>query len=106
MFQLSKDEFDNWKSQFVTSNADTMRLRRPPNAFSEQGVAMLSAILKSEKAIKISIQIINAFVSMRKFILTNAQIFQRLKSLEKKQIETDKKFSDLFNAMESKASPR
>ena len=48
MFQLSKEEFENWRSQFVTSNSDKMGLRRPPYAFTEQGVSMLSSILKSE----------------------------------------------------------
>ncbi len=51
-FQLNSEEFENWKSQFVTSNADKMGLRRPPYAFTEQGVAMLSAILKRIKAIR------------------------------------------------------
>ena len=61
MFQLDEIEFKNWRSQFVTSNSDKMGLRRPPYAFTEQGVAMLSAVLKSETAIKVSIQIMNAF---------------------------------------------
>jgi hypothetical protein len=67
-FQLNSEEFENWKSQFVTSNADKMGLRRPPYAFTEQGVAMLSAILKSETAITVSIQIMKAFVEMRHYV--------------------------------------
>lgn len=73
-----------------------------PYAFTEQGVAMLSAVLKSETAVKMSIQIINAFVTMRRFLLSNAQVFQRLDSLEIKQIETDKKLNHVLNAIESR----
>ena len=64
MFQLTKEEFNNWRSQFVTSKGDRIGLRRPPYAFTEQGVAMLSGILKSDIAVNTSIMIINAFVSM------------------------------------------
>ena len=101
-FQLNDDEFSNWKSQIVMSNEDRMGLRRPPYAFTEQGVAMLSAVLRSETAIKVSIQIINAFVTMRRFIAANAQIFQRLDMLEIKQLETDNKIDHVLNAIESK----
>ena len=68
MFQLESEEFRNWKSQFVTSNADKMGLRRPPYAFTEQGVAMLSAIFRSEVAVHTSIKIISAFGKFRKLI--------------------------------------
>ena len=78
MFQLTEKEFTNWKSQFVTSNSDKMGLRRPPFAFTEQGVAMLSAVLKSETAIQVSIQIMNAFVSMRHFLQNNMQLFNEI----------------------------
>ena len=66
MFQLSKTEFQIWKSQIVTSNSDKMGLRRPPYAFTEQGVAMLSGILNSDVAIDTNIKIIRAFVSLRR----------------------------------------
>ena len=107
MFQLSDAEFENWRSQFVTSNSDKMGLRRPPYAFTEQGVAMLSAVLKSETAIKASVQIITVFVKMRHFFTANAQLFQRLDFMEKHQIEsdvhqkeTDKKVDELFSLMD------
>ena len=86
-FQLNDEEFTNWKSQIVMSNEDRMGLRRPPYAFTEQGVAMLSAVLRSVTAVKVSIQIINAFVAMRRFIGSNAQVFQRLDALEIKQLK-------------------
>lgn len=86
MFQLSKEEFDNWKSQIVTSNMMSqseiesfkMAVRRAPYAFTEQGVAQLSAVLKSDTAIEVSIRIMDAFVAMRRFISTNAEMLQRI----------------------------
>ncbi|NOR85155.1 ORF6N domain-containing protein, partial [archaeon] len=105
-FQLNDEEFSNWISQIVMSNEDKMGLRRHPYVFTEQGVAMLSAVLRSKTAIKVSINIINAFVSMRKFISKNAEIFTRLDIVERKQleyqIETDNNFERVFNAIENK----
>ncbi len=92
---------DNLRFQNGTSSDHGGR-RYLPYAFTEQGVAMLSAVLKSETAVKISIQIINAFVAMRRFIGANAQVFQRLDTLEIKQLETDKKMERVLNAIESK----
>lgn len=103
-FQLSKEELDNLKSQFATSRWGGRRYL--PYAFTEQGVAMLSAVLRSDTAVNVSIQIMNAFVNMRKFITANAQVFQRIDSLEKKQlehkIESDEKFEKIFKAIEEK----
>jgi len=72
-----------------------------PYAFTEQGVAMLSAVLKSKTAINTSIMIINAFVEMRRYLFQNAQLFQRIDKLEIKQLETNKKFEQLFDALET-----
>lgn len=106
MFQLIKDELDNWRSQFVTSNREKMGLRKLSYAFTEQGVAMLSGVLRSETAVKMSIQIINTFVEMRRFLVNNASLFQRIETVEKKQLkhkmETDEKFKKVFDAMQSK----
>jgi len=101
MFQITDDEFNRLRSQIVTSNQRGGR-RYLPYAFTEQGVAMLSAVLRSETAVKISVQIIKAFVAMRRFIAANARIFQRLDTLEIKQIDTDKKIDKVLNAIESK----
>ena len=73
-----------------------------PNVFTEQGVAMLSAVLRSKIAVQISIQIINAFVEMRKFIANHYGLLQRMDGIERKQIETDQKFEQVFKALESK----
>lgn len=107
MFQLTAVEVEYWKSQIVTSNREKMGLRKLPNAFTEQGVAMLAGVLNSQTAIKISIQIINAFVAMRRFIAANAQVFHRLDVIERKQIEykaeTDHKFEKILNAIEERS---
>ncbi len=107
MFQLTDEEFAFLRSQNATLETGRGRHRKYlPYVFTEQGVAMLSAVLRSKTAVKISIQIIKAFVVMRKFITTNAQIFHRLDAVEQKQLEhkteTDEKFDRIFNAIESK----
>ncbi|KIM11785.1 MAG: DNA-binding protein [Sulfurovum sp. FS08-3] len=106
MFQLSQEEFENWRSQFVTSNSDKMGLRRPPYAFTEQGVSMLSAVLKSTVAVDISVKIIRAFVEMRKIIGSNSLLFAKMEALEKRQItyelKTDEKIEQILNALEEK----
>ena len=106
-FQLEKDEFENWKSQFATSNSDKMGLRKLPFAFSEQGVAMLSAVLHSEKAIRVSIDIMKAFVAMRHYMMLNGGFVNRLSNVEakvlehdRKNVEFDHKIDTLFEAMD------
>ncbi len=74
-----------------------------PYAFTEQGVSMLSAVLKSKTAIIVSIKIIDAFVSMRKFLSQNAGLFQRMEKMEEKQIQHDKNFSQIFRALDDKS---
>lgn len=104
-FQLSKEE----RSQLVTNCDRFLSLKHSsvnPYAFTEQGVAMLSAVLKSETAVRTSIRIIEAFVAMRNFLMNNAAIFQRLERLEVKQFEVDKKFEDLFDRFNSQSEER
>ena len=105
-FQLTENE----KNELVANCDRFHNLKHStvnPYAFTEQGVAMLSAVLNSKIAINTSIKIMNAFVEMRSFLIQNAQIFQRLESLENKQLEhvkdSDKKFNLLFDALESKS---
>ena len=99
-FQLTKNE----KKELV-ANCDRFEALKHstslPYAFTEQGVSMLSAVLKSETAIKVSIQIMDAFVGMRKFIAGNAGIFQRLDNVEQKQLITDTKLDKVFAALET-----
>ena len=107
MFTINDDEFVSLRSQFVTSNKTAGRggRRYLPNVFTEQGVAMLSAVLKSATAIQISIKVIDAFVEMRHFISENLRISERIDRVEKKQVEyesnSDKKFDVLFKALEN-----
>jgi hypothetical protein len=101
MFQLTANEVESLRSQIATSNQRGGR-RYLPYVFTEQGVSMLSAVLRSETAVKVSIRIMNAFVSMRRFITANAQVFERMATLEVKQIETDKKIDKVLNAIESR----
>ena len=105
-FQLTKEEFENWKSQFVTSNLDKMGLRKIPYAFTEQGVAILSSVLRSDISIQVSIQIMKAFVSMLHSFLTNQEIHSRISSIEFKQQFTDEKVNQLFKALEKNELPK
>ncbi len=101
MFQLTEEEFEILRSQLVTSKKHGGR-RYLPFVFTEQGVAMLATVLRSKIAIQASIQIMDAFVQMRKFLTLNAEIFNRLETVEQKQIKTDKKVSKVLNALEDK----
>jgi hypothetical protein len=100
-FLMNNTEVTKWRSQIVMSNRVKIGLRWKPYVFTEQGVAMLSAVLKSSIAVEISIRIMKAFIEMRKFIQANGQIFQRLDRVEVKLLENDQKFDKLFNALES-----
>jgi len=101
MFTINDAEFASLRSQIVTSNGRGGR-RYLPNVFTEQGVAMLSAVLKSETAINVSIRIIDAFIEMKHIISENAQLFKRVDTLEIKQIETDNKIEKVLTALENK----
>jgi len=101
-FQLNENEVISLRCQFVTLDNRRGKHRKfLPYVFAEQGVAMLSAVLRSETAIKVSLQIMTAFIEMRKIIQSNGYLFQRLDNLEVKQIETDKKVEKILEAMDS-----
>jgi hypothetical protein len=97
MFDLSKQEFKNWRSQFVTSNSDKMGLRYPPMAFTEQGVAMLSSVLRSEQAINVNIQIMRAFVRLRHFVIEHAELKREVEALRK---QTEERFEIVFTVLD------
>ncbi|MBI2576048.1 ORF6N domain-containing protein [Candidatus Woesearchaeota archaeon] len=101
MFQLADSEVDFLVSQNAIPSKKHLG-GHLPYAFTEQGVANLSSVLTNDKAIEVNIQIMRAFVSMRKFISSNAQIFQRLDVVERKQIDHDKKFDEVFDAIQSR----
>lgn len=96
MFELSAEEFENWRSQFVTSNADKIGLRHKPMAFTEQGVAMLSSVLRSKRAIQLNIQIMRAFTQLRQMLLTNKELKRKIEDMEEKYNE---QFNIVFEAI-------
>lgn len=102
-FQLTEEEIENLRSQFVTSSLDKENhggRRYLPYVFTEQGIAMLSGLLKNDIAVQVSINIMNAFVEMRKFLISNGQVFERLTNIEYKVLEHDKKFDEVFNQLQ------
>jgi len=105
MFQLTKKEFEHWWSQIATSKADMKGLRYKTYAFTEQGVSMLSSVLRSKKAIEINIFIVRAFVSMRKFLKHNDDLFKKINVVESKVLEHDNKIAKLFDILEKQNLP-
>ncbi|RXZ28640.1 ORF6N domain-containing protein [Fusobacterium necrophorum] len=98
-FQLTKEEYEFLRCQNVTSKKESGSggRRYMPYVFTEQGIAMLSTVLKSEVATNVSVNIMRAFVEMRKFLLSNQELFARLDRVELKQLETDKKLEEVFH---------
>jgi hypothetical protein len=94
MFRLSKDEFDNLRSHFATSSWGGHRY--PPRAFTEQGVAMLSSVLRSRRAVQVNVEIMRAFVQLRRWLAGNAELARRLDELEGKY---DEQFRVVFQAI-------
>ena len=111
MFQLNDNEYSFLRSQIVTSKTETRGGRQYlPYAFTEQGCAMLSSVLRSETAIQVSIKIMDAFVAMRHFLQNNAQVFAELKAIRQHQIDTDlhlkesdRRIDELFDRMDKYA---
>jgi hypothetical protein len=105
MFQLSEEEKNElvaFCDRFKTMKHSSVK----PFAFTEQGVAMLSSVLRSDTAVQVSIKIMDVFVEMRKFMLANAQIFQRLTNVEKKILESDLKFERIFKSLEERSTDK
>ncbi|MEO8313893.1 MAG: ORF6N domain-containing protein [Pseudomonadota bacterium] len=97
MFQLSDSEFKIWKSQIVTSkSAAIMGLRKRPYAFTEHGVAMLSSVLRSKRAISVNIEIMRAFSRLREVLSTHKDLARQLAALESKY---DRQFKVVFDAI-------
>ena len=105
-FSLNLNEFRNLKSQFVTSSLDGKNeyggRRKLPIVFTEQGIAMLSGLLRNDIAVQVSINIMNAFVKMRHFLNENGKVFERMTSMEYKLLEHDKKFDIVFDKSQEK----
>jgi hypothetical protein len=100
MFQLSKDELENWRSQIVMSNsALNMGLRRPPYAFTELGVAMLSSVLRSDRAVKMNILIMRAFVRLREILATHKDVARAIEDLRRKQAEQGEQITAIIDTI-------
>ena len=97
MFELSKSELTNWRSQFATSNRDKIGLRYRPMVFTEQGVAMLSSVLCSKSAIQVNIQIMRAFTKMRQMIFDNVELRKEIENLK---ADVDGKFQVVFETLD------
>ncbi len=96
MFQLTNEEMENWKSQIVISNKERMGLRKRPYAFTENGVAMLSSVLNSERAITVNIQIMRTFTRLREMLAAHKDLASKLNEMEKKY---DAQFKVVFDAI-------
>ena len=97
MFELTKEELKNWRSQFATSNQDIMGLRIPPFAFTEHGILMLSSVLKSERAVQVNIQIMRTFAKLREALIDNKDLRKELEEL--KQI-SEERFQIVFETLD------
>ena len=102
MFQLTDGEMKNWKSHIVMTNKEKMGLRRKPYAFTENGVAMLSSILNSERAIEVNIQIMRTFTKLREMLLTHRDLRQKIEEMEKKY---DYQFKVVFDTIKQLLEP-
>lgn len=100
MFELTKTEFENWRSQFATSNSEKMSLRYAPMAFTEHGVMMLSSILKSDKAIQTNIQIMRIFTKVRQMVLDTTEIKVDILQIQKKLENHDKNIELVFSYLD------
>jgi len=100
MFQLTKEEFQNLMCHFGTSNRGGTR--KLPYAFTEQGVAMLSGVLHSKRAIRVNVQIMRAFTQLRRMLLTNTDLRRKIEAMEKKY---DRKFAIVFEAIKQLLEP-
>ncbi len=103
MFQLTKRELENLKSQIVTSSWGGSR--KPPLAFTEQGVAMLSSVLNSETAIEVNIRVIRVFTRIREAILTHKDILLKVEQMEKKMTKHDDEIQMIFEALKELLNP-
>jgi len=106
MFQLNAAELENWKSQIVTSNLGAkMGLRKLPLAFTEHGVAMLSSVLKSKRAVALNILIIRAFVRLREYLATHKELARKLEDVERTQDEHSAHIEQIYGYIQQLIEP-
>jgi hypothetical protein len=102
MFVLSTTEFHDWRSQFVTSNADRRGLRYPPMAFTEHGILMLSSVLNTKRAVQVNIEIMRTLVRLRRMLADKADLSRRLDELESRY---NHHFKTVFDAIRRIMAP-
>ncbi len=100
MFEMTKEEFLNWRTQFATSNADKMGLRYIPFCFTEQGVTMLSCVLNSQRAIQLNIQIVRIFTKIREVLTDNLSVKLEIEEIKKKLKNQDKNIELVFSYLD------
>ena len=100
MFELTKNEFENWRTQFATSNSDKMGLRYAPMVFTEQGVAMLSSVLNSDRAIAVNIKIIRIFTKIRELLTDNLSLRLEIENIKKKVTNQSKNIELVFSYLD------
>jgi len=121
MFQLTKEELENWLSQIATSNSDSSRsqfvilkrghnIKYQPYAFTEQGVAMLSSVLRSPQAVKVNIEIMRAFIRLRQALSVHKELAKELKEVKefvlKNSLKTDREFQRIWATIEKLSTPK
>jgi hypothetical protein len=105
MFQLTREETENWKSQIVISNKEKMGIRKTPFVFTENGVAILSSVLNSKKAVHVNIQIMRTFTKLRELMYSHKELKQKIEDLERKFEQHDKNFIVIFEAIKKLLEP-
>jgi hypothetical protein len=100
MFELTKEEFSNWRTQFATSNSDKMGLRYSPMVFTEHGVLMLSSVLNSPKAINVNIQIMRIFIRFRQMLTDTLSLKLEIEEIKKKLQNQDKNIELVFSYLD------
>ena len=106
MFQLSAREFENWRSQIVTSNPGSkMGLRRPPYVFTEHGVAMLSSVLKSKRAVEVNIAIIRTFIKLREILSTHKDLVSEIEKIRREQKNQNQKILSIISIINQMINP-
>jgi len=100
MFELTKEEFENWRTQFATSNSDRMGLRYSPMVFNEHGVLMLSSVLNSKKAIAVNIQIMRIFTRLRQMLTDTLGLKLEIEEIKKKVQNQDKNIELVFSYLD------
>jgi hypothetical protein len=107
MYQLTREELELWRSRIVISNpAARMALRRPPYALAEQGVAIISSVLRSDRAVKVNIAIMPAIARLRELLALHKDLGQQIEVLERKDAEHDARFRIVFEAIHDLAGDR